>query len=298
MSEHPYFSKPGQSSGQLSKFWNGGEHCPDAALMPVEWRYDFARGHAFEAVCMDFATGSRTFFDEFYISEIENEPPDEIAKCIKYGDEIDDLVILTAKGERNKTYSKRHAYIDEAKKFPGLMPVCQSDYSTMRELAKSICDLDFPEGHKLAGYKIGDYLAGCQWQTEHYWTENGIEKKALADCLYVQHGAGFPADIKWTSSKKQFKSAWQSHHWIQAIHYERGIVKSLSSSLFHPMLFLVGIAGSKTEPTLAQIWRIDERQRGELDREYDRLCREYDRWEKAGKQKTGKLKERVQRVWI
>jgi hypothetical protein len=297
MVEYPYFSKPGQSSGNLARFWNNGEHCPDAVLVPMEWKYDFARGHAFEAVVMDFATGKRTFFEDFYISEIENEPPDDVAKCVKYGNELDDLIVLTAKGERNKTYSKRHAYIDECKKFPGLMPVCQTDYSSMRELAKSICDLDFPEWHPLGRYKIGDYLAGCQWQTEHCWADNGIEKKALADCLYTQHGAGFPADIKWTSSFSQFKSAFQAHHWIQAVHYERGISASLGVKC-SPMLFLVGCVGAKNEPNLAQVWSVDKKQRDDLIREYDRLCMEYDDWEKAGKPKSGKLKERVQRIWI
>jgi len=315
MTDHPYFSKPGQSSGNLAKFWNNGEHCPDAVLVPIEWRYDFARGHAFEAVCRDHATGSKTFFDDFRVSEIDGDVPENIWKTThefsgeKLREKLSALEVMTLekknkKGEvteparRNKTYSAQHAYMDEclASENFGKMPVCQTDYSAMRELAKSICDLDFPKWHRLREYKIGNYLAGCQWQTEHYWDDNGIGKKALADCLYTQHGNAFPADIKWTSSFSQFKSAFQSHHWIQAAHYERGISASLGVKCT-PMLFLVGCAGGKNAPNLAQIWSVDKKQRDELDREYDRLCTEYDAWEKAGKPKSGKLEERVQRVW-
>jgi len=293
--EHPYFAKPGQSSGKLSRFWNGGDYSPDIALRQIDWKYDFEKGHAFEAVVMDTATGSGEFGKKYYVSEIDNEPPDEIAEAIKDGRPLAGLEILTQKGERNKTYSKRHAYIDEAIGFPGLIPVCQKDYGAMRTLAKSIMGLEFPEWHPLKGHKIGEYLAVCEWQTEHYWTDGGmIQKKALADCLYIDQGMAFPVDLKWTGAFSQFRSAMRSHHWIQALHYEMGI-RATRGVKCAPMLFVVGCAA---EPPLAQTWGVDQRNVSDLLVEYDRLCMAWHTWELAGSPKTGTLPAKEVKIWI
>jgi len=293
-----YFKQPGLSSGKLAQFWNGGSYSPDHALSKLKWRYDFEKGNAFEALCHDTATGNHTFFDKFFISDQKNQPPDEVALAVpKEKEALEKLVVLTKDGKKSQTYKKRHAYIEECLFNPGLMPVCQSDYATLKELAEKLCSMPFPQWHGLSEYLVGDYLGRCEWQSEHYWEKDNIGKKALADCLLCLDDVAILADIKYTSAFGNFRKLLRSKHWIQDIHYSEGIEETRKIRC-EPMLFFVGCSGGENEPALAQIWRTDPRNRDELKAEYDQLCSAYSAWERGGKQKKGWIADKTERIWV
>jgi len=289
-----YFKQPGQSSGKLAAFWDNGRYSPNKALEKIEFRYEFDRGNMLESLCWDILKGENTFNDRWFISEQDNQPPENIwwpchnLKGDKLREHLKNLEVLTKKGERSKTYAKQHAYLDEClspENF-GKMPVSQSDYADIRRLARYVLDMPFPENHALGGDLVGDWLNECKWQKPYYWNENGIEKKALLDFDSVP----WIADLKYTESRSNFKRLLTQKYWIQAEHYRRGAAQKEHRN---EMFFIVGVRSRMQ----AELWFMDGDSVDRRLNEYDHLCHEYDRWERAGKPKKN-YSYHTQRIWI
>lgn len=300
MKNNPYFEKPGLSSGQLAKYWNRGNYSPDMALIETTPKAIFTTGHAFEALCYDLShPGSETFFADFFISEQTGNLPDCIARVIeekpieKQAEALEKLIKLTKAGVPNKTHKTRHAYIDECLANPGKMPVSNTDYGMLLDLAKKMQVVPLPPDHLLTGWTVGDVMEKAEWQVPIYW-EAPMPKKALIDCLLRFKDVSFIFDLKWTSGFSQIVKSIGSRLWIQDVHYQEAVSMKFGVPC-EPMTFIVG---SGEEPGLCQIYRTNQENRSLLIREYENLCQSYQAWLDAGRPPKGYLEAREVKVWL
>lgn len=311
-----YFKQPGQSSGKLATFRNGGDYSPDCVLeyerlvsAGAFWQYAFELGNALECLCYDLTHDSRTFFDKFFISDHDNEPPDDIGRVIvnnpaeKHAELFEKLVVWnkpdkSGKVEKNKTYSKRHAYIEECLANPGRMPISQTDYKILKELADKMAALPLPDWYRFRNAKVGDVWGLCEWQYPVYWESGGIGKKALCDNLFFdESGYAILMDIKYSASLSNFLKMMRTKYWIQAEHYREG-VSTIPDTNALPMLFVVGVGPEKGKPPMATIRQVDERDFEKCREEYHRVSLAYHAWEQSGRLPVGRLDAKQERVWL
>jgi len=324
---------PGQSSGKLSDFRNAGDYSPDNVLenerlekSGERWQFAFERGNALEAMCFDLTHDTRTFFDRFFISEQDNEPPDEIGRIIanrdvtEHEEKLKSLIVLNnpdknGDQKRNATYKKRHAYIDECLAAPGKMPMSQTDYKILKELSEKMADLQLPDWYPFAE-KVGYVWERCLWQEPIYWEREirkrselwRIKKKALCDNLLLASGCAILMDIKYSATHDNAMRMMRSKYWLQGAHYQEGVSGKYSFGQVDiwngtnlgalPMLFVVGIGPEKGKPATATIKQVDDRDLEKCREEYQRVSMAYHEWEKSGRLPVGRLEPKQVRIWI
>jgi len=331
-----YFRKPGLSSGKLSTAHNGGVWCPDMVLKMEEmdeaklfWTPAMSFGHAFESIIQDMATGSDTFGEQFFRSDVQTAPvmdaKSTAAKIVwtqKYFHEsahkegmLTDLMKINKDGSYRKGSEATNELADECIcRSGGALPITKEDYKALSELAEKTIAMPIPKfwGAWPSMRFVGDFLghSKCIFQEEFYWSRDGILKKGKTDCgIFHKDDNGSMAaiiDLKWTATGPNFEGRLKRKYWIQAQHYQEGVFEKYGVQPL-PMLFVVGIGSDKNTPSMPTAMMVEDMVHSERDwcacsgcrlRKYEEICRKYDAWEKSGRGPVGFLPAREVRARI
>jgi hypothetical protein len=276
MTEEQYRAYPALSSSNLSAFYNKGTYSPDHALMTVEFKSYFEYGHQLETMIRDAVKGTDTFHDRFYITELEGKMPDEMIGWIDNKEDLAEKYVYTQKGDLSGTYKTRHAFLDEAMKNPGKIPVSKSDGELLKRHTENMLKMEY------LGAKVGDILAKAEWQVPIIFKDyDDLEKKALVDCLVDLGGEFLLADIKTAASFQKFGFMIRDRYFLQDLLYTNAV--NVTMGMCNGMVFFVA---SKEAPFLCQPFTIDyggtDFKAAALEEFYD-LCRAYKEWSDNGR---------------
>jgi hypothetical protein len=280
MTEKEYRQYPAVNYSSLAAFYNDGINSPDHALMDFGYKGYFEYGKQFEIMLQDACQGGGSFGDHYFITELTGKMPDELPKWIEEGT-IGDQYEYTKTGKLNMQKKVKHAYLDACKDNPGKIPVSFADAELLEHHVMNMLKMD------VQGVRVESMLKNAEWQVPVIWTENGIEKKALIDCLVKPKSKVYLFDIKTTANFKQFGYMLTQKYWIQEIHYTEGVNAEVGAC--DGMIFLVA---SKEKPYLCQSWWIDY---GPIENKmvvyetYDNLVADYKKWEDGGRHPRGYL---------
>lgn len=281
--EEEYREYPALSSSLLSQYWNKGIYSPDHALMKFEYQSYFEYGKMFETLLQDTVKGTDEFHDRFFITDVSSERPNDLIKWIENGDDLDQYYKYNKPDKKtgiaalSKTNKGTHAYLDQCKDNPGLVPVSKDEYEMLMMHVDRMCKMKF---HKVS---CGDLLAKGEWQVGIKWKGeyDQIPKKALLDVIVDLGGSYLVIDIKTSVEEKKFGYMLKDKYWIQDRLYCEG-VESVFGPIHHQhqsMLFLVAY---KTKPYLCQPRSVDH---DSIDstiqaiEEYNDLCKSYSEWD-------------------
>ncbi|MBI9093077.1 MAG: PD-(D/E)XK nuclease-like domain-containing protein [Desulfobacterium sp.] len=292
ITEEEYRKLPGLNFSSLAAFYNKGTYSPDHALMTFQFKSYFEFGKMFESLIQDMATGSKEFDVRFFQSTVDGTMPDDLIKWIDEKEDLENHYVYTQKGALSGTYKKRHAFLDEARAHPGKIPVSTKDWTMLHTLADRMMNMKYSDA------LVGDLLANAEFQVPIAWTSSvdGLDKKALIDCLVELNGEFHPFDIKTTADFKRFGYMLSDKYFIQEIHYTEGINEALGVCMTMPFL-----VASKEAPHLCQPWEVDY---GDIDRkslahdEYHDLCSAYAKWIGDGRKPKGWLPLTKKKIYI
>lgn len=271
MDEPQYRAHPAINYSLLADF----KEAPDVALMQKESKSYFEEGKAFERLLEDIITGSDHFNERFYSSKVEGKMPDELPSWIKEGTTAEQYV-FKQDGTPNNTYKTRHAYLTECTEYPGRIPISESLYMQLQKMVSNALGAEF------MGLSMAEILVDAEFQVPIIWTKDGIEKKALVDCVATLEIHGIVQkviiDLKSTANLASFRSMAFSRYWVQDIHYLEGALAEFGD--IYP--FMVFLAAAKKEPFLAQAITFKEERREAWTLQYNQLCRDLTDWKKEG----------------
>jgi hypothetical protein len=283
--EKQYRAAPGLNYSNLSRFNQSQDHC----LMPFEHKSYFEFGHQFEQLLQDACTGTTTFAERFFISEVDGTLPDDLIKMIDMNWDLTREYKYNKDGSRSKTCKKKHAFLDAALEHPGMIPVSKTDDEVLRVMLENMMNMEYLD------MTVGELLSKAQWQKSIYWEDDDwIKKKCLVDCLVEIDGTHYPLDVKTAANFPRFYNNLSHGYWIQALHYAEG-VNSLSKTT-KPMTFLVA---SKEAPYLSKPIMIDWSDKyNEAVNKYRGICSRYAKWLESGSKSKGFLPLERKRIYI
>lgn len=254
---------------------------PDHALMKVDHKAYFEYGRQFETMLQDTVKGTDEFKKRFFKSTVSGKMPDELIQWIDKNEDLESKYNLNKDGSRSKTSATRHAFLDEAQANPGKIPVSIQDWDMLNRHTENMLKMQYLDAN------VEDILAAGEWQVPITWTADGLEKKALVDCLVDLGGEYLPVDIKTTANFKQFSYMLKDKYFIQDIWYCEGV-----THVYGPAMQMAFFVASKEAPFLCQPWAVDY---GGIDfrisalEEVNTLAREYQKWVEAGRFPKGWL---------
>ncbi len=282
MTEKEYRAHPAQNFSSLSAFYNKGIYSPDHALMKIEFKSYFEYGKMYEAMLQDAVKGTDTFGERFYFTELPNKMPDDLIKWIDNGDDLEQYFEYKKDGGRSATFKGRHAYLDEALKNPGKIPVSKPDCEMLKRHTENMLKMEYLDA------KVSDILAAAEWQKPIIFTDyDGIEKKALLDCFVDVGGKFLNPDIKTTADIKRFSYMMRDKYWIQDLLYTDAV--NIEYGDCDGMVFFVA---SKEPPFLCQPMVVDYGGvdfRSQMREEFFELSAAYKKWNDAGRYPKGWL---------
>lgn len=292
MSEKEYRKHPALNFSSLASFYNKGVYSPDHALIKLEYKSYFEFGKMFETILQDSVQGTDEFGKRFYFTELENKMPDDLIKWIDNKEDLTEYYVFKKDGGRSATFKGQHAYLDEAVKNPGKIPVSKKDGEMLKRLTDNMLKMEYLDA------KVEDILSKAEWQKPIIWTDEvtGFECKALLDCVVDLGGEFLAIDIKTTADFKQFGYMLSDKLFLQDIHYIEGVNACMGPAM--PMVFFVA---SKTAPFLCQPWAIDY---GDMDwrvnaiEEYRELCKSYKKWNDDGRWSKGWLPLELKKLYL
>ena len=286
--EKQYRAAPGLNYSNLSRFNQSQDHC----LMAFEHKSYYEYGKMFETLLQDACTGTATFAERFFISEVDGILPDDLIKMIDMGWDLTLEYKYNKDGSRSKTCKKKHAFLDAALEHPGMIPVSKTDDEVLRVMLENMMNMEYLD------MTVGELLSKAQWQKSIYWEDDDwIKKKCLVDCLVEIDGTYHPLDIKTAANFPRFYGNLSHGYWIQALHYAEG-VQSLGKPTkpTKPMTFLVA---SKEAPYLSKPIMIDWGDKyNEAVNKYRGICSRYARWLESGSKSKGFLPLERKRIYI
>ena len=291
MTEEEYREHPAMNFSSLSSFYNKGVDSPDHALMKFEFKSYFEFGKMFETMLQDLASGSKEFEKRFFKSTVNGKMPDDMIMWIDEGENLEDHIKLKKDGSRNMQSKTKHAFIDEALENPGKIPVSTKDWSMLERLSNNMLKMEYLE------VKVCDLLAKAKWQVPIIFIDvDGIEKKALLDCLVDLGGKFLPIDIKTAANFQKFGFMLRDKYFLQEIQYTSAV-----STAYGPCDNMPFFVASKEAPFLCQPWEMDY---GNKDakftavEEYLELCQNYKKWSDAGRWPKGWLPLHTQTYFV
>jgi len=250
--------------------------------MTVEFKSYFEYGHQLETMLRDAVKGTDTFHDRFYITELEGKMPDEMIGWIDNKEDLSEKYVYTQKGDLSGTYKTRHAFLDEAMKNPGKIPVSKSDGELLKRHTENMLKMEY------LGAKCEDIFAKAEWQVPIIFNDyDDLEKKALVDNLLDLGDEYLLGDIKTAASFQKFGFMIRDKYFIQDLLYTNAV--NVARGMCNGMVFFVA---SKERPYLCQPWQVDY---GDIDwriktiEQYRELCVEYQQWRNAGRPPKGWL---------
>ncbi len=256
---------------------------PDHALMAMEYKSYFEYGKMFETMLQDAVSGSKEFEKRFYFTELTNKMPDNLIGWIDNKSDLTEYYEYTKTGKLSGTYKGRHAYLDEAIKNPGMIPVSAVDGEMLKRHVENMLKMRY------AGCTVESLLSRADWQVPIIFTDyDTYKKKALLDCLVDE---SMVIDIKTAASFQKFGYILRDKYWIQGIMYERAVRAEYGAC--SDFVFFVA---SKEQPLLCAPFKIECD--GEvLEDRFDEICEAYAEWVDAGKPARGYLPVQMIRKW-
>ena len=282
LTEQEYRAYPALNSTALSSFYNKGVNSPDHALMKFDYKSYFEYGKMFETMLQDAATGSKEFEKRFYLSGLTNAMPEKLIEWIDNKEELTDYYEYTKAGKLSGTYKGRHAYLDEAIKNPGKIPVSQRDGDMLERHTDNMMKMQYGD------HKVSELLGKAQWQVPVTFVDfDDIEKKALLDCLVSEGEEQILIDIKTTASFQKFGYFLRDKYFIQDLLYTHAV-----NAKFGYCRNMVFFAASKEAPYLCAPFEIDyggvDFKCEAVDGFFD-LCKDYKKWNDSGRLPVGWL---------
>lgn len=273
MTEEEYRKHPALNFSKLASYYNEGVYSPDHALMDYEFKSYFEYGKMFETLLQDTVKGTDDFSQRFFFSNASGQMPDKLIEWIDTGEQLSDKYKLNKNGSRSKSSRTLHGFLDEAQGNPGKIPVSQQDAELLKMHVERMIKMSY------LNVRVGDLLAKAEWQVPIIWLDeyDGLQKKALLDCIVDLGGEYLVLDIKTAASFIRFSMMLRKKYWIQDIHYIEGVNQFIGPSM--QMIFLVA---SKEAPFLCQPWSLDY---GDMDwrinaiEEYRELCESFAAWD-------------------
>lgn len=276
MNEQEYRKEPGLNYSSLAQFAISQDH----ALMATEPKSHFEHGKMFEMLLQDVCKDTSLFNDKYFKCGVSGSMPDDLISKIESGYDLKEDIVYTQKGDRNKTYKTKHAYIDACLENSGKYPVGVSDIEMITKMAINT------QKAEIDGVNICDMLKESEWQVPIFWSSNGIKKKALVDALYSVDGVNIGFDIKTAANMSQFYGMARKKYYIQDVHYSEGIKSEKGSC--DAFYFVVAY---KEKPYLCVPYQMSYENDTHIY--YDELCNQYVEWVKAGKPSKGYLDVRT-----
>jgi len=279
--EKEYREDKGINFSKLAAFWHEGLYSPDHALMTVEHKSYFEYGKAFESLLQDTLKGTTEFADQFFVTGVQGNVPDQLVGWIQNGVDLKTKIKYNKPKkdgtvERSGQHKTLHAFIDECLENPGKIPLSVEQAEMLNMHVERMCDMQF------MGQKAGDILRKGEWQVGNKWTDDydGLEKKALLDVLVDLGGLYMPIDLKTTANFNKFKWMLRDRYIFQDLHYVEGI-----EHLFGPSMKMIFFVASKEPPHLCTAWASDfgfeDQLREKPLNEYRELCARYAMWDGA-----------------
>jgi len=282
LTESEYRKHPAMNFSSLASYYNKGTYSPDHALMKMEYKSYFEYGKQFETMLQDAVKGTDEFGKRFYFSQLKNKMPDDLIMWIDEKHDLKSYYQYTKAGALSGTFKGRHAYLDEAIKNPGKIPVSIPDADRLKRHTENMLKMEYLDT------KVEDILAAAEWQKVIIFTDyDGFEKKALLDCFVNLGGKYLAVDIKTAADFKKFGYMARDKYWIQDIHYTNAV--NIKYGPCESMPFFVA---SKEAPFLCQPISIDYGGvdlRSQMIEEYWELCESYKKWNDAGRWPKGWL---------
>ena len=272
MNEIEYRQHPAMNFSSLAQF----NKSPDHALIKMEYKSYFEYGKQFETLLQDAVKATDDFEQRFYPTNLSNKMPDELVGWIDKKEDLEDKYEYTKAGKLSGTYKGRHAYLDEALKHPGKIPVSGPDSEMLKRHVENMLKMNY------MGTSVESLLSRAEWQVPIIFEDyDTYEKKALLDCKVDD----LVIDIKTTASFQKFGYRLRDDYWIQQIFYSR-------AAKAKDFVFFVA---SKEEPCLCAPFKLEAYDG--LDDQFDKLCEAYSEWVDEGKHGRGYLPLQTVKKW-
>lgn len=291
-----YREWPATNYSALSKFDESQDH----ALMEVPAKSYFEFGSAFELLVEDRAKKTKHFDSKFFIADAPGAMPDDLAGWIESDEDLELKYKLKLDGSRNNQSKRLHAWLDECRDHPGMMPKGVDEIKMLDTMVDNFMlmqpfadEISRSEGVH-SELTLSEILPKCEFQVPIIWyvgqswdgRKQGkpIRKKALIDCLFETTERVYAFDIKTAASIKQFLRNLRDGYWIQQAHYTVG----LSSVFGNKEVVWRFLVAPKDAPHVAQPFITDQYTMAEygMDRYYD-LCTNYQAWVDDGRPPKG-----------
>jgi len=272
MNEQEYRAYPALNYSTLSLFNKSQDHL----LLGMHDRPAFRFGHAFETYLQAQATGDNKLFDDKYVvTQLDGEIPGEI--LLHEGD-LSELYVYNKDGKTLNGSKKRyHAWIDFMIENPDREPIGYYVMEDIKHMVDNALKCEF------MGTPMSYWLQDAEFQVPITWTEDGVEKKMLADAIAKVGGGTYVIDFKTTANFGQFVNFFKSSYFIQNVHYIEG-AKTKYGKVYKNMIFLVS---SKEQPLLSQCFTVDEDSIEPAKEAYQNLVADYDQWDFDGRNTKG-----------
>lgn len=282
MNEKEYRAYPAINYSSLASYYNKGTYSPDHALMKIESKSYFEYGKMFETLLQDLVKGTDEFGKRFYFSKLTNNMPENLIKWIDEEHDLTQYYEYTKAGKLSGTYKGRHAYLDEALKNPGKIPVSLKDAESLKRHTENMLNMEYLDA------KVEDILSNAEWQKIIIFKDyDDLEKKALIDCFVDLGGYYLIPDIKTAANFQKFGYMARDKYWIQDILYTNAV--NIEYGPCESMPFFVA---SKEAPFLCQPFSIDYGGvdfRSQMVEEFFELSKSYKEWSDGGRIKRGWL---------
>ena len=285
MPEKEYRALPAINYSSLADFKESQDH----ALMERVPKSYFEEGTAFELLIEDKAKGSDKFGARFFIANAPGTMPDDLAGWIESGEDLESKYVWckpdkkTGEVRFNKTYDRRHMWLDECRANPGKMPVGKDRKEMLDKMVDNFLLMQ-PFADAGTENPLAEILPIANFQVPIIWYVGKMRKKALVDCMIETKKTIYAFDIKTAADIERFEWMLKNKYWIQEAHYSAGLGQIFPDKNI-VWRFLVA---SKAAPYISQPFCVDPFSMSDNGTQaYFDLCTRYFAWVEDGKPPRG-----------
>lgn len=277
---------------------------PDNALIHRDYGSPAMElGKIFECYLEKIVTGNKdNSFDSYYkivepsfindyaeiLNKKEQSIPTNIVRKIEENYQFTNSdIMVTAKGEWNKTKFRDNFYIQHLIEYPNVYPVMPSIMENIETMVANMLKLEFK------GIAIKDILKNAIFQFKYVWNEEINTKKAMFDAVANIEVEGYDLgivgfDFKTSFEKRKFLSMFNQKYWIQDRHYQNGLnnlnKNAGSEFVYDRIVFLTVLS---TPPFTAFVSHLKDSSLEGRNHDYQNLITDFTNWDKNGRKYIG-----------